>query len=101
MVCASAEVEVDAGTEKFFCEHGYVEVVGVVSCEVASSEFVGQLWRKRLEVGRISHLLVGDACEFYHLRRNGLAWVHIVVSTLFCAVKVHLDIGYLYDVVLH
>ena len=37
---ALVEIEVDSSTQEFFCEHRYIEVVGIVACEIATCKFL-------------------------------------------------------------
>ena len=89
---ALREVEVDACTQKFLSKHRYVEVVGIVSCEVAVLHFLVQFRGNFLECRGILHVVIADAGQFGHLLRNGLAWIYEHVLASFLAVWHNLNI---------
>ena len=98
---ALGEIEVDAGSKELLGEHGNVEMVGVVACEVATLEFLFEGGCQLLEGGRILDIVVADACQLHYLGGNGLAWVDVKVLALFGSVGVHLDVGHLDDAIVY
>ena len=89
---ALLEVEVDAGAQELLCQQRNVEVVGVEAGEVAARELLGQLRGQLLERGLVLHVVVGDACQLFHLGGYELLRVDDLVAALLASVGIHLNI---------
>ena len=94
------DVEVNVGPQHFFHQHRNVEVVGVVSGEVASFKRVGQVLCHLFEGRTILHIVVGDAVYLGGSLRNMSFRIDAHHLRLFIAVGMNLDITDFDDAIL-
>ena len=89
---ASSEVEVDAGSQQFFCKQWYVEGVGVISGEVAAFDDADEFACYVFEPWAVAYVVVGDAMHGAAFGRYGYLGVDPVGLALSCSVREDLEV---------
>ena len=93
------DVEIDAGAYEFFYEKGNVEVVGVVTGEVAVFKVGGNAWCFVFEGGAVCHVGVADAVDLCGFFRNVHTGVEALCGGVFGAVGHAFDVAEFHNAV--
>jgi hypothetical protein len=97
---ALREVKVNTSAEELLCQQGYIEMVGVIACDITATEYLIQCLGKLLESGFVLHILVLDTSQFLDYCGDRLLWVNQMISPFLLTIRIYFDIGYLNDTVL-